>query len=354
MKNYTTDDKVTWVSSEDDVNDILADIIGPKFVEYREKWNMVNNFELQTDFPLYLQVELHQICNLRCPMCAISIPEASEKYITEDHMSWELYEKIILEAEKYQCPSLTPQGVNEPFLDPDMEKYIRFAADHGFIDIMLNTNATLLSEERAQKIFKSGLTRIRFSLDSASKEMYEKTRVGGNYDKVMKNIERFLRLKKEGNHKLPVVGVNFLKMKFNDHEIDDFVNKWKDEVDFIVMEEFTPPDLTNDFSEFYTPESNYQNTLNESFRCQQPFQRLYIHNDGQVCPCCVFFNRELAAGNVNETSIYDIWNNESLKKLRQIHLDGKYWLDESCKKCVALSSGDQSVLPSGLRKVKAP
>jgi len=58
---YTTDNKVTMYSTEEDVNERLASIIGEKFVDYRKKWDSVNKFELETEFPLYLQVELHQI-----------------------------------------------------------------------------------------------------------------------------------------------------------------------------------------------------------------------------------------------------------------------------------------------------
>jgi len=94
---YTTDNKVIMYSTEEDINEKLASILGQKFVDYRKKWDAVNRFELETEFPLYLQVELHQVCNLRCPMCSITIPEANTKYITDKHMSWELYEKIILE-----------------------------------------------------------------------------------------------------------------------------------------------------------------------------------------------------------------------------------------------------------------
>mgnify|MGYP001280169259 CR=1 FL=1 len=195
MGKYTIDNKVTWLTTEDDINLKLSSVIGEKFIDYRKRWDLASSFQLETDFPLYLQLELHQDCNLRCPMCAIAIPEAREKYITNDHMSWELYQKIILEAEKYNCPSLSPQGINEPLLDKDLEKYIRFAADHGFVDIMINTNATLLTEERSRSLLKSGLTRLRFSLDAASKETFEKTRVGANHDQVMKNISKFLEIK---------------------------------------------------------------------------------------------------------------------------------------------------------------
>ena len=102
------------------------------------------------------------------------IPEANSKYIDDTHMDWETYKKIILEAEKYGCPSLNPQGTNEPLLVPNFEDYIKFASQHGFIDIMMNSNATLLTEERSRKLLDSGITRISFSLDAYSKETFEK------------------------------------------------------------------------------------------------------------------------------------------------------------------------------------
>ena len=205
---WTSDNKVTWYTSEEDMDDKLASELGEKYVEYRKTFDSVNRFEIETKFPLYLQVELHQICNLRCEMCPITVPEARAKYITDDHLSWELYEKIILEAEKYDCPSLNPQGTNEPLLYQNLEDHIKFAKKHGFIDIMMNTNATLLSEERSRKILESGLTRLRFSLDAATKETFEKIRVGADYESVMKNIERFVELRDQGGYKLPVIGVN--------------------------------------------------------------------------------------------------------------------------------------------------
>ena len=43
---YTTDNKVTMYSTEEDVNEKLTSILGQKFVDYRKKWDSVNKFEL--------------------------------------------------------------------------------------------------------------------------------------------------------------------------------------------------------------------------------------------------------------------------------------------------------------------
>lgn len=331
---YTTDNKVRMYSSENDIEEQLSSILGEKFVYYRKKWDAVNNFELLTDFPLYLQIELHQICNLRCPTCTIGIPEASTKYITDQHMDWTLYEKIILEAEKYNCPSLNPQGINEPLLTPDLEKHIKFASQHGFLDIMMNTNATLLSEERSKSLLDCGLTRMRFSLDAATEETYKKVRVGGKYDSVMNNIERFIKMRNESGQKLPVIGVNFVRSSMNEHEEELFIKRWENKADFIAFQEFVPPETEFDYSSLFPSDSIYRSDMQDGFNCQQPWQRFFIHNTGEVCPCCAFFSAELSVGNASTQSIYDLWHSEEMNKLRSLHKDGKFWENEWCKKCV--------------------
>ena len=323
---YATDSKVRWFASEGDINSKLASIIGKKFEKYREKWNAANRFELETDFPLFLHLETSQICNLRCPSCPIGQPEAYTKYISSEKMDPNLYKKIILEGEKYNCPSMEPQGTNEPFLDPNLEDYIRFAADHGFIDIMLNTNGTLLTEERARKILKSGITRLRFSLDAATKETFEKVRLGAKYETTMKNIERFLEIKKQEKYDLPVVGVNFCKTKFNEHEEEAFIEKWVDKVDFFVIQDFQPPDLDTNYSEFLPSKSVFRENIQESgYNCQQPWQRVLVRSSGEVCPCCAFFSKELSLGNLKDHTIHELWNSKEMHDLRDInHMCGNY------------------------------
>ena len=351
---YATSAKVRWLSSEGDVNSKLSSIIGKKFEKYREKWDAINRFELETDFPLFLQLETNQICNLRCPSCPIGQPGTNaKKYISSGKMDWNLYQKIILEGEKYDCPSMEPQGTNEPFLDQNLENSIRFAADHGFIDIMLNTNGTLLTEERARKVLKSGITRLRFSLDAATKETFEKVRLGAKYDSTMKNIERFLEIKKQEKFDLPVVGVNFCKTKFNEHEEEAFIEKWNDKVDIIVIQDFQPPDLDTNYSEFLSSKSVFREKIQESgYNCQQPWQRVLVRSNGEVCPCCAFFSEELSLGNLKDHSLHELWNSKEMHDLRVMHKRGNYEENPWCKKCVNHMGGEYN--DTQLIDIKSP
>ena len=334
LAEYTTDGKVRHLSMDEPVDRKLAKIIGPKFAEYRKRWDAANSFALETDFPLFLHIELSQICNLRCPMCTHGIPEVRKRYITREKLGWDLYERIILEGEEHGCPSMSPQGIDEPLLTPDIERYIRFAADHGYLDIMMNTNATLLTEERAKRLLDAGLTRLRFSLDAATKETYEKVRLGATYEVTHQNIERFLELKRKGGYILPLIGVNFCKTKLNEHEESLFIQKWEQAVDMVTIQEFIPPDTDGDYSAFYPAKSKLREEMAFEFRCVQPWQRVVIRNTGEVCPCCAMFSNDLSLGNAQEHSIAELWNGPQMRDLRAIHKAGHYARNAVCLKCV--------------------
>ncbi len=336
-KSYTVDGKVAHYSKEEDVNKKLADILGEKFTNYRKLWDSANRFETVTEFPLFLHFDMHQRCNYRCPQCIIAYPEELKKYAKGEEMDFETYKMAINEGASYSCPSLSVQGDNEPLLNPNLENYISYAHNKGFIDIMFNTNGSLLFKERAKRLLDSGLTRLRFSLDAYKPETYKEIRVGGNYDKVLENIDYFLDLKRAGGYKLPLVGVNFVLQKKNYKEVNDFIKFWTSKVDMVSIQNFLPPLPDKDFSDFYPPKESYPSSNishSDGFKCVQPFQRLVIKNR-DITPCGVMYSQLLSLGKFPETSLFDAWNSPKMKTLQQIHSQGHYSKNSVCQKCVA-------------------
>lgn len=332
---YTTDSKVQHYSKDEEINAKLSKIIGEKFIRYRQVWDAANRFELVTEFPLFLQLDMNQNCNLRCPHCIIGNQDLKARYYSDKELSWDDYKNIIHEGESYGCPSIAPQGNNEPLLIKDLEKYIKYAHNHGFIDIMMNTNAILLTEGRAKRLLDSGLTRIRFSIDATTPETYSKIRIGANYYKVVKNIEYFLNLKNSGGYRLPITGVSFCKMSINEHEIEEFFKRWEDKVDIITVQTFVPPVLEKDFSGYYPTDQFKSAEKMKHFKCPQPFQRVTIRNY-DITPCCAMFSTRLKIGNLKENSIYEAWHSKAMNQLREIHRNGEYFKNNLCKKCVDL------------------
>jgi len=345
VKNkYSTDGKVVHLSTEEDINKKLSKIIGQKFIDYRKKWDAVNNFELITDFPLFLHIELNQLCNYECPHCIIGNPDEVEKlYNKKENLTFDDYKRLVDEGANYKCPSISAQGDNEPFLIKNMEEYIYYAHKKGFIDIMTNTNGSAINEKRSKKILDSGLTRLRFSLDAFTDETYKKVRVGAiDLDKVKKNIFNFLDLKEKGGYKLPIVGVSFCKLKQNEHELEEFKNYWKDKVDLVTIQTFAPPTQNKKaYHDFYPEDQFYESEITD-FKCNQPFQRIHIRNQ-DMFPCCYSLvmgdkgtdnYNNFVLGNINKISIYDAWNGKKMQNLRQLQLDGKFKKNPTCAMCV--------------------
>ena len=116
LKEYTTDGKVRHFASEEDVNVQLGKSIGPKFIKYRELWDRVEKEQIVTDFPLFLHLDLNQECNYKCPHCIIGHKEEVDEYYEGEYLNFEDYKKIVDEGADHNCPSISPQGNNEPFL----------------------------------------------------------------------------------------------------------------------------------------------------------------------------------------------------------------------------------------------
>ena len=84
--------------------------------------------------------------------------------------------------------------------------------------IWLHTNGQMLNEKNSKRLIENGLKKLNISIDAVTKETYEKLRVGGSYEKLLKNVETFLKLKKQYNAKYLRVRVSFVEQKENFHE----------------------------------------------------------------------------------------------------------------------------------------
>ena len=205
---------------------------------------------------------------------------------------------------------------------------IKYAKEAGVCDVMFNTNASLLTEKKAVEIIKSGLDKLFFSFDSPYREQYNKIRVKGDYDKVLNNIKNFMKIKKEMKSDTPITRVQMVLMKENKHEFKDFVKLFTPIVDTIAHIDYLDHGIQDtkkavvDFSR-----------KTKKFCCPQLWQRMFIHPDGIVTPCCIDSDRKLVMGNTNKNSPKEIWNNQKYKEMRKLHLQGKIDDIPTCKKC---------------------
>ncbi len=316
-----------------DINEYLGQIIGPEFGAYRELWRKAHNLEIETEFPLHISIESQLKCNYRCAMCTWSDAEELAKQHYDEVMSEELFDQIIDEAGQYGCPSINFNVLNEPLLDRETPRRIRRAKEAGFLDLRMNTNGSLLTESTAEAIIDAGLTRLYVGLDAATAETYSRVRIGGNFDKVMGNIERFLEIRNARGLKLPVLRVSFVRMNINEHEIPAFIEMWKDRADMVTIQEYVPP--TTDYK--FVDRHAISKRIPADYTCPQPFERVTIKGNGNLTPCCAQFSVKLNMGNVKENGIHALWNSPRMKRLRR-HMKERTWNQlEVCRTCIESS-----------------
>lgn len=319
-------------NGEEEANELLCSLIGHEFRAYRERWNQVTNLGVRTDFPQFLVLEQHYRCNLSCVHCVHGYDSLKEEHGYASEMDDALFRKVIAEASEHQCPSLSMNSTNEPLMSRNVSSRIGHAAARGFIDIMLNTNGLLMTERIAEELIDSGLTRLMVSLDAFSEATYARIRLGSNFQKVMINVERFLDLRARRNVKLPLLRVSMVRLSLNEHEVDAFVEYWRDRADYIAIQDFASPAPGRaEFDLMFSP----SHAGLSDFRCPQPWERLIVQGDGLVLPCCSQFARALAVGNAKTDSLQSIWLSSAMERLRDLHRRGRYQDDEVCRKCVS-------------------
>ncbi len=295
--------------------------------KYRTLYDQASKLEVVTEHPLQIDFELNSTCNLKCPMCPLSVEVNSEK--NSNLFPFELFKEIISAGVKKGLSAIKLNYLNEPLLRADLEEFITYAKEAGILDIYLSTNGLLLSKARIHSLIEAGLSRIQISIDAYSEEVYDKIRPGSNYQKVVDNVINFIEIRNNLNLELPIVRVNFVKTELNEHQLDDFVSFWKDKVDMLGIQEMVkPPKTTKEFGSNRTEEK-------KNFQCSFPYKQLVITAEGNVLPCCTFYGEEMPLGNIFEdNNLLRYWKSSKMIELRKLHKNCDYQNNPICKKCI--------------------
>lgn len=274
--------------------------------------------ELLPPFPIHIDFEIIDACNLKCKMCPRSIKQGSGvKLPLQD------FKRAIDEGAKMGLKAIGFGGGDEPLLRKELPDMISYAASKGIMDIRLTTNGTLLNPQLSQRLLRSGLTFFSVSVDATTAKTYRKIR-GWDLSKLQNNISTFLNIHAKSGQALPQIRVSFVAMPENIEEIDDFITKWSPFVDFIDLQ---------DYIEMEGPSMVNEQCVLDEFSCYQPWQRIAITAQGDVAPCCTFRGRKLLLGNIHERTLAEIWNSEKMNKLWQQLLTKNPPIE--CKYCYA-------------------
>ena len=122
-------------------------------------------------------------------------------------------------------------------LCPDIEEMLAYTRDK-YLNLKMNTNASLLNESKCHAILKSGIKTLVFSADAAREPDYSKYRVNGSLKIVLKNIERFQNIKTKYYSNSELV-TRVSGVKFDDsQDIESMKSLWGQLVDQVTFVDY--------------------------------------------------------------------------------------------------------------------
>jgi radical SAM protein with 4Fe4S-binding SPASM domain len=273
--------------------------------------------------PFVLMVEPTNLCNLKCPLCPSGNGE-----MTRGRGILEMghFEKVLKEqADHLLLLMLWNQG--EPFINKNLTDMIRLATSLN-VPTLTSTNVHYIkTKEMAQDIVDSGLSEIIVSLDGVTAESYVQYRVGGNFDRVLEGIRLLVQAKKDLGATHPVIHLQFIIMKHNEHEIEDArslsrqlgVDRLSLKTAQVYTEEeastFLPTDESLSRYDYAAKKLSTKTKITNT--CRHLWYSTVINWDGAVSPCCFDKDVHYGLGHAgNGESFDEVWTGKKYTQFR--------------------------------------
>ncbi|MFC2149093.1 radical SAM protein [Candidatus Auribacterota bacterium] len=304
-------------------------------------------------------------CNLKCKHCWIapnfSQKSSSDTYLSqnENNLTFDELRDVIEDATTVGLNSIKITG-GEPFLHPDIMKYIHFFADKN-LRISIETNGTLLDKAAIVDLKKLNcLTSV--SLDGSAPSSHDRIRgIEGSFSKALRTIELMAK------HNMPIE-IIFSLLKENQGELPDLIehlNRFKVPVT-LKINMISPigramnlKDTDNELEIGSILELNRR--ITEEYEEKYPNVKIFLHipvafrpvgkilrdistfcrifniigllSDGKLSYCGIGrLEEELILGNVRKDRLSDIWTRS--EELRVFREKMPAELKGICSKCI--------------------
>ncbi len=269
--------------------------------EYREAWQRP-----LIDFPMILDIETTNRCNLNCVQCP------HQKMTREQgDMPPFMYTEIVTEAAKRGCKGVRFILFGEPLLHPRLFKMITFAHRKGLLT-HLTTNGVLLHRWNVDAILKSGLDSLVISMQGIDKAGYEQLR-GPHYDEVIHNLKYIANFDNR-----PFITLTTTVLDEQEPDISVFKGYWAAWADKVDVWE-THLGAVKGLERVQPFLSRERKHPPASHPCNDVFNKMNLLWNGDAIICCDICQMDTPhiLGHFPTESLYDIWHGNRLNRIRE-------------------------------------
>ena len=207
--------------------------------EHQCSYIKTNWFDEPTSGIKHLRLAIDDSCNLRCGSCRKGM--IFHKEGSAYNLGIRLADRINEWLYHYKHPIQVHIGSDgDPFASHVYRHFMEQTPERDNIKYSILTNGLLFKEfhTRVPYVIRN-LNELGVSIDGASKDTYEKLRLGGRWDRVNENLQSIADVKAKHNFKFILY---FVVQKDNHHEMDDMLALGEqygaDRVNFSMIEDW--------------------------------------------------------------------------------------------------------------------
>jgi len=286
-----------------------------------------------------LYLFLTRKCNLGCSHCYIEGVGATAR---DNDFNFEKIKSIVDQALKLGLRKVKISG-GEPFIHQEILTILAFFNSLNLDEIVLETNGTLISDIAFKELKKIGNLTVYVSLDHSVAEKHDEFRnKSGAFDKTVAFLKKLgnsqinsvvttTASKSNYKHILDIIafainiGIKKHRTLLNIHPLGNALQNMGNELSLTecldIIETIVNSDFYKQHKAYLTlpPALTPINDLKNISTCGWGDQVLGILSTGEVSMCSASYeDSEMIAGDLNRSSLKDIWENSFFSDLREI------------------------------------
>lgn len=283
-----------------------------------------------------LNIETINICNANCIFCGYQYMERKKQPINDDTFKKAISDFVMIGGGGL---SLTVVA-GDPLLDPKFVERVLYARSFPCIKrIITVTNCINLHKVGAKTLLKSGLDEISISMTCFDAQMYRRIFRSNRYEQMKQNVLDLLRTNNELGRPVRIsVGLRLDKPTeevFNHPGFNEII-ELADSVDAnYYYDNWCGRIKSEDLSGNMKIRPRIFHFMKKRNPCSMMYSTVGVLVDGTVtvCPCRdLNGDSDLVIGNINRSSLHDIYYSKQPEKLRNDWLEGKY-IPNICRDC---------------------
>jgi MoaA/NifB/PqqE/SkfB family radical SAM enzyme len=292
--------------------------------------NLIHRRAVPWAWPLHMQIELVNYCDLRCPICPTGAGRLERRPAAVD---LDLYRDVMRQAGPYLLTqSLWAWG--EPLLHPQFAEVVRIAREYG-VSPLISTNGQNLGDESVlQGLLDAPPTYLIVALDGLTEETYALNRPGAKLAPVLEGVHELRARRQARGLDLPVLHMRYIVTRQNQHEVER-IRPFAVEHGFDYVSVRSLVIIDDDESEHLSrvpDDRRYRayeyeggaRVRRRDYICQHAFVYPAIFADGTVTACDQDYNARHAYGRIGpDGSFADVWFGERAAEVRRTIRDAR-------------------------------